>query len=349
MQQVFAVGPPPSPEPSSPNVTYFIQYNTSGTEPLPCGVFNTSSGRWEEQPLGQRYDASGTAVFPSAAVQQLAGRLCSQPIAFGSQLAALVDAQDLRTQDWVQALLSAQCPVAATQALQRAFEVHRLSPGGLSAVLNFTSLLIAAADARGKPACASVVDIPPAAAPTQYDIHTGSPSPIPRPPPPSPGAGQLYAALNLNETRAACPGFNATLLAFNNSDLTYDASGSAPSPDPRFSQQLAAQLCADPSAAATRLVEAILTGAARAQAAAAAVKQALQAGVCSLRPALLAALDLVNPGLAPSNLDQTRTFLIAFAQAADAVGLPECGAYATVDTEAARTMSQHVYHTGSST
>lgn len=182
-----AVGPPPSPEPSSSNITYFIQYNTSGIEPLPCGAFNTSSGRWEEQPLGQRYgapgnnsrdgarggssalphatclsflpcrtglvllcfqtyiilwlppftraDANGTAVFPSAAVQQLAGRLCSQPSAFGAQLAALVDAQDLRTQDWVQALLSAQCPPAATQALQRAFEVHRLSPGGLSAVL----------------------------------------------------------------------------------------------------------------------------------------------------------------------------------------------------------------------
>ncbi len=182
---------------------------------------------------------------------------------------------------------------------------------------------------------------------------SSSPSPTPSPPPPSPGAGQLYAALNLNETRAACPGFNATLLAFNNSELTYgkcgrairylwlhcssvsallprsscllrrtcaigcrqwklpsplaDASGSAPSPDPQFSQQLAAQLCADASAAASLLVEARSTGAERAQAGAAAVKQALQTGACSLRPALLAALDLVNPGLAPGNLDQTRT------------------------------------------
>ncbi len=106
---------------------------------LPCRTclvlccFRTYIMLW--LPLFTLADANGTAVFPSAAVQQLAGRLCSQPIAFGSQLAALVDAQDLRTQDWVQALLSAQCPAAATQALRRAFEVHRLSPGGLSAVL----------------------------------------------------------------------------------------------------------------------------------------------------------------------------------------------------------------------
>lgn len=80
-------------------------------------------------------DANGTAVPPSAAVQQLEGDLCSQPLVFGSQLATLVGAGDQQSQDWVQALLSAECPAAAAQAVQRAFDVYRLSPGGLSAFL----------------------------------------------------------------------------------------------------------------------------------------------------------------------------------------------------------------------
>ncbi|KAL4458818.1 hypothetical protein ABPG75_013683 [Micractinium tetrahymenae] len=301
LQEVFDAAAPPAAESASPNVTFFVQYNTSGSEPVPCGSFNTSSGSWEEQPTGQRYDANGTAVAPSAAVQQLEAQLCSQPLAFGSQLASLVGGQDQQAQDWVQALLSAECSAAAAQALQRAFDVYRLSPGGLSAVLN--------------------------------------------PGPDTSGAVQLYAALNLNETRAACPGFNASLLAFNNSALVYDASGSATSPDPSSCRQLAGQICSDPEAAATQLVEAVKAGGDQAQTAAAAIKQALSAGDCSVQPALLAALDIVNPGLEQGNLDATRTrvgvFLQAFAQAADAVGLAACGAYAMVDTQAERIISQH--------
>lgn len=80
-------------------------------------------------------DVNGTAPPPSAGVQQLEAELCSQPLPFGSQLAALVGGQDQQAQDWVEALLSAECAAAAAQALQRAFDVHRTSPGGLQAVI----------------------------------------------------------------------------------------------------------------------------------------------------------------------------------------------------------------------
>lgn len=66
-------------------------------------------------------------------------------------------------------------------------------------------------------------------------------------------------------------------------------------------------MCIDPAAAAAQLVEAVTAGGDQAQTGAAAVKQALQAGNCSVQPALLAALDLVNPGLEQGNLDDTRS------------------------------------------
>ncbi|KAL4458816.1 hypothetical protein ABPG75_013681 [Micractinium tetrahymenae] len=283
----------------------------------------------------------------------------------GPQMAQAVQAGGPQAQDWVQALLSVFCVDSVRLALQAAFDYLKQGPGGLTAVQTFFSQLVAAADDRGKPACASVaVTQAGGTPPTKYDFHTGKPvagpttvtTAPPGPeaigpagaPAPRPEGIQLFAAMNANATTATCPQFDPASLRWNVSSLAYDTSGSAASPDPSFSQQLAGQMCSNPSAAATRLVEAVKAGGNQAQAAAAAVKQVLQSGSCSMEPALLAVLNLVNPRLDQGSLDDTRSFLEAFARAADAQGLAVCGAYAVVDTAAQRITSQHVYHTGTS-
>ncbi len=65
-------------------------------------------------------------------------------------------------------------------------------------------------------------------------------------------------------------------------------------------------MCQDPSAAASKLVDAMKAGASQAQTAAAAVKQAVGSGGCSADPVLLAALNIVNPNLDPVNLAAAR-------------------------------------------
>lgn len=66
-------------------------------------------------------------------------------------------------------------------------------------------------------------------------------------------------------------------------------------------------MCSNPSAAAAQLVQAVQAGGDQAQAAAAAVKRVLQGGSCSVEPALLAALNIVNPHFDQSSLDDTRS------------------------------------------
>lgn len=65
-------------------------------------------------------------------------------------------------------------------------------------------------------------------------------------------------------------------------------------------------MCSDPSAAAAQLVQAVRAGGDQAQVAAAAVRQVLQSGSCSVEAALLAALNIVNPRLDQGSLDDTR-------------------------------------------
>lgn len=65
-------------------------------------------------------------------------------------------------------------------------------------------------------------------------------------------------------------------------------------------------MCSNTSAAAAQLVQAVQAGGDQALAAAAAVKQAVGSGTCSVDPVLLAALNIVNPGLDPGNLSAAR-------------------------------------------
>ncbi|KAL4435921.1 hypothetical protein ABPG77_000683 [Micractinium sp. CCAP 211/92] len=264
-----------------PAAAFTIVYNITGpAKPLPCSTFDPRTRQWAEEPAGQRFDANGTEVPGSAAVEQLQTQICAQPLAAGPQMAQAVLAGGQQAQDWAQALLSVFCVDPVGVALQAAFDYLKQGSGGLAAVQNFFSQLVAAADARET------------TVPTQA---------------PSPEGIQLFAALNTNETTATCPQFDPASLRWNVSALAYEFAGSAASPDASTSGQLASRMCSEPSAAATQLVQAVTAGGDQAQAAAAAVKQVLQSGSCSVEPALLAALDLVNPHFDQGSLDATRS------------------------------------------
>ncbi|KAL4458817.1 hypothetical protein ABPG75_013682 [Micractinium tetrahymenae] len=119
----------------------------------------------------------------------------------------------------------------------------------------------------------------------------------------------MYCSLVVDLSAAGCPSFDPASQQWSaaaEGGVKYDASGSASSPDPSFSRRLADLMCSDPEAAATQLVEAVKAGGDQAQAAAAAVKQALQAGDCSTDPVLLAILNLVNPNLDPGSEAEVR-------------------------------------------